>query len=115
MKVIPALAPLAAALVVLHFLVPTCRAQGERRQRTAPSIVMSTSGRNGRCDVLRFTPDGRHLLAAGDDKVLRVWPIRNGRIDQAGQRLLRWEIFGVQRGSIYAAALIPDTRRVAVG
>lgn len=92
-------------------------AQGDRRDREAPELVLETGGRTGACDALTFTADGRSLLAAGDDKVVRAWPCGDRGLDAAGAGALRWSIWREQRGAIYALALSPDrgNSRVAVG
>src|SRR5262249_12522253 len=54
------------------------------------------------------------LLAAGDDKVVRAWPFDKGKLT-ARARLLRWRIFREKLGSIYAMALSPDEKLVAIG
>ena len=71
-------------------------------------MVLDTPGRTGACDVLRFTPDGKQLLAAGDDKVVRVWDCGAGGLTPAAVPVLRWSIFREHRGGIYALDLIPD-------
>jgi WD40 repeat protein len=82
-------------------------------------MVLDTPGRVGACDVLRFTPDGQHLIAAGDDKVVRVWDCGPGGLTPAAVPVLRWSIFREHRGGIYAADIVPDPKnkdgfRVAV-
>jgi WD40 repeat protein len=90
-------------------------AQADRRGRAEPELVVETGARTGACDVLTFTPDGRHLLAAGDDKVVRSWRWDDGRLSP--EQTLRWSIWREQRGSIYALALSsdPECRFAAVG
>jgi hypothetical protein len=80
-----------------------------------PELVVDTVARNAACDVLIFTPDGRHLLAAGDDKVVRVWPFSaGGGIQADAVQSLRWSSFREQRGSIYALALNKSGDHVAI-
>ena len=94
----------------------TARAQGDRRDREAPELTVEAGGRTGTCDALLFTPDGRFLLAAGDDKVVRVWPCGAGGLDAGAMRTLRWPSWREQRGGIKAMDLSPDGgKRVAVG
>lgn len=38
------------------------------------------NGRMGGQRKVRFTPDGKHLIAWGDDLYLRVWDVRNGKL-----------------------------------
>jgi WD40 repeat protein len=72
----------------------------------------------GNCDGLTFTPDGRYLLEAGDDKVVRIWKFdpKNG-LDPRSAHTLRWSIWREERGAIYALALSPDrdASQVAIG
>src|ERR1051325_5039514 len=49
--------------------------QIDRRSRKEPDIFLDTGGRTGTLDQLVFTADGKSLLATGEDKVVRVWPL----------------------------------------
>ncbi|MCI0699928.1 MAG: caspase family protein [Planctomycetia bacterium] len=91
--------------------------QFDRRSRDEPEIVVETGGRVGPCDVLRFTPDGRFLLAGGDDKVVRVWPHSASGLETepARVKVLRWRAWREQRGGIKTLAISIDGKRVAVG
>jgi WD40 repeat protein len=107
-----------AVLVVLAFALPTVGAEEEqekdRRDREFPELVVDAGGRQGTCDSLLWTRDGKYLLAAGDDKVVHVWQYRDGKLDP-DPRVLRWPAWRERRGSIYTLALSPDQRHVAVG
>ncbi len=88
----------------------------DRRKRTEPGLMIDiaeTGARTAACDVLQFTPDGKHLLAAGDDKIVRIWELGPRRELQLVQSL-RWPIMREQYGSIYAVALSSDERSVAM-
>jgi WD40 repeat protein len=106
-----------AAALVACLVTNLASAQNDRRDRQDPELVIESGGRTGSCDYLTFTADGNHLLAVGDDKVVRVWPCRGGKLDPDGMKVLRWSVWREQRGAIYALALSPDQggRRVAVG
>jgi WD40 repeat protein len=96
------------------------RAQTGRRSYFDPGLVVEpvTGGRLGACDALMFTPDGKFLLAAGDDKVVRVWEVSSRGLSLPRQPLtsaLRWSTYREQRGAIYALALSPErSSRLAV-
>jgi WD40 repeat protein len=107
------------AVLALAMFAPVAAAQQQfdRRSRDEPEIVVEAGGRFGTCDVLRFTPDGSALLAAGDDKVVRVWPYSAAGLetDRTKVRVLRWRAWREQRGGIKAADLSADGKRVVVG
>jgi len=58
-----------------------------------------------------FTPDGRYLVSASNDKLIRVWDLASGRT----VRTLRGQISAGPEGKIYAMALSPDGRWLAAG
>jgi WD40 repeat protein len=75
-----------------------------------PRLMLDTDGHMGPVSDLAFTPDGKHLVSAGHDKVIRVWDWQAGRT----VRILRGEIGPGDEGRIFAMALSPDGRRLAV-
>jgi WD40 repeat protein len=87
--------------------------EGTSRDRTTPGLILNTVGRTAACDALIFTADGKYLLAAGDDKVVRTWSLQENRL--IPEKKLRWSIFREQRGAIYALALSPHETQVAIG
>src|SRR4051812_13472362 len=88
-----------------------------RRELSAPVLMLDAGARTGMCDVLTFTPAGDELLAAGDDKVVRVFGVAHGRFNPESTRTLRWPIYRDALGAIYACQLSRNDggRRVAVG
>ncbi|MCS7022045.1 MAG: caspase family protein [Gemmataceae bacterium] len=95
--------------------------QSDRRSRDEPEVCLETGGRYGYCDVLGFTPDGKWLYAAGDDKVVRLWPCLWREtpgslvLDRSAGQVLRWRAWRDQLGGIKAVAVSPDGQRLAVG
>ena len=73
-----------------------------------PMLEIESGGHTAICRWVEFTPDGAQLLSAGDDKVLRVWDVR----DPTQPRLvrnLRYQVGPGNEGKIFAAALAPKT------
>ena len=85
-----------------------------RREYFTPGLILETGARNAACDVLRFTRDGKFLLATGDDKVVRNWKVTPTGLAASDLPILRWRIFREVRGNIYAMDLSPDQKRVLV-
>jgi len=107
---------IAAAIIGLLAQVSLAQ-QFDRRARDEPEVVVAAGGRVGNCDVLRFTALGDYLLAAGDDKVVWVWPHSAEGLDSDPHhtRTLHWRSWRDQLGGIKAMAVSPDGKRVAVG
>jgi WD40 repeat protein len=103
----------AVALALLADAAPA--GAQDRRGRRTPGLVLETGARTALCDVLTFSPSGDTLMAAGDDKVVRLWRVGADRFLNHRSRTLRWPIYREQRGGIFAMALSPDVQRVAVG
>ena len=77
----------------------------------APILQLDTGGHMGVIYNVAFTPDGRHLVSAGQDKVIRVWDRHVGTI----ARNIRGQAGHGGEGQVYAMALSPDGRWLAVG
>ena len=74
-------------------------------------LVIDTGGHASKIQDVTFTRDGKRLVSAGDDKVVRVWDTAKGETI----RVIRGQIGDGDEGKIYAAALSPDERYLAVG
>lgn len=80
-------------------------------QGVQPRLLIEPGGHTDKIRDVMFTHDGRYLVSAGYDKVVRVWDVQKGEIE----RTIRGEIGDGAVGLIYAAALSPDDRYLAVG
>ncbi|MEC9367988.1 MAG: hypothetical protein VX871_04780 [Pseudomonadota bacterium] len=75
-----------------------------------PLLQLDTGGHMSLIRSLLFTRSGQ-LISAGDDKVIRVWDMESGLT----LRTLRGHSLEGASGKIYALALSPDGRYLAVG
>ena len=60
---------------------------------------------------LAFSADGKFLVTAGEDKVIRIWNWQTGRT----VRTIRGQVGRGHEGKIYALALSADGKWLAVG
>jgi len=88
------------------------RAAPKPKLPTSPPILqIDTGGHKSLIRDVTFTKDGRYVVSAGDDKVVRVWDLETGET----VRTLRGQIGAGSEGKIFAMALSPDERWLAVG
>jgi WD40 repeat protein len=80
-------------------------------QAAVPFLMLDPGGHMALVRSLAFTPDGKQLISAGDDKVIRVWDWQAGKT----VRTVRGQVGPGPEGRIYATALSPDGRWLAVG
>ena len=90
----------------------SCQHVGAQEPAAAPPILVLDSG--GHTSIVwkvLFTPDGKELISVSDDKTIRFWDVASGE----PIRVLRPPIGPGHEGRLYAAALSPDGRTLAVG
>ncbi|MGO9545474.1 MAG: PDZ domain-containing protein [Rhodomicrobium sp.] len=85
--------------------------QARAEPKDVPILQLDTGGHMALIKGLAFTPEGKFLVSAGDDKVIRVWDWRAGRT----VRTIRGQSGPGNEGKIYAMALSPDGRWLALG
>ncbi|WP_051305734.1 WD40 repeat domain-containing protein, partial [Desulfogranum mediterraneum] len=76
-----------------------------------PILTVDTGGHKGIIRDLVVSSDNRYLISASDDKTIRVWDIKTRR--EVGKIL--GQIGAGSEGKIFAVALSPDDRWLAVG
>ncbi len=74
-------------------------------------LVIDSQAHAGIVNDLVFTPNGKFLISVSDDKTIRIWDVEKGMLD----RTLRTFSGDGSEGAIYALALSPDSRFLAVG
>src|ERR1700694_1064286 len=73
-------------------------------QDRGSQLMLDTGGHMARISALAFTPDGKELVSASDDKVIRVWDWQAGTT----VRTIRGQVGPGDEGKIHAIALSPD-------
>jgi len=86
------------------------RPKAQEAPGTALHLMLDTAGHTANVTGIAFTPDGKHIVSASLDKIVRVWAVETGRT----VRMIRGEVRGGW-GSIDTMALSPDGRWLAVG
>ena len=93
-------------LVFALLLSPPAQALGAE-----PQLVIDSGGHKAKIWDVLFTPDGRQLISVSDDKTIRIWDTGSGEL----LRTLRGQTGAGDDGKLYAGALSPDGRWLAVG
>lgn len=96
---------LAVASAMIVWLAPNL-VHAEERLR----FLTDLGGHNAIIRSVIFTPDGKGLISAGDDKVIRVWDLEKEKT----VRTIRGYIGAGDEGKIYAMALSSDGATLAV-
>ena len=73
--------------------------------------MLDAGGHMAQIMDIAFTPDGRQIVSASQDKTIRVWDVATGKT----VRTIRGEAAVGPVGKIYAMALSPDGKWLAVG
>jgi WD40 repeat protein len=76
-----------------------------------PQLMIDSGGHQSTINFVAFTNDGKYVVSASGDKVVRVWDITSGKTI----RTVQGQIGDGDDGKIYAAALSPDGGHLAVG
>ena len=80
-------------------------------KKDVPILQLNTAGHMAIIRGLSFTPDGKHLISAGEDKVIRVWDWQAGKT----VRTIRGQVGPGPEGNIFAMALSPNGRWLVTG
>lgn len=83
----------------------------EPRTESPLRLMLDTGGHQAVLKDIVWTKNGRQIISAGDDKVIRVWDAETGRT----LRTIRGQIGPGSQGKIFAMALSPDEKWLAVG
>lgn len=76
-----------------------------------PELTIDGAGHTAKIRSLEYTSDGRSLVTAGYDKVVRVWSAATGQLE----RTIRGEIGPGAAGRIHAATLSAGDQFLALG
>jgi Caspase domain/WD domain, G-beta repeat len=78
---------------------------------TEPILTLNTGMHTAMINRISTDARGRHLLTASDDKTAKLWDLTDGTL----LRTFRPPIGDGDEGKLYAGAISPDGRTVAVG
>lgn len=105
------LSTLTTALVTTACSTPPLATAPVDPANNQPILQLNPGGHLAMINDIAFTPDGKYLVSAGDDKQIQVWNLAQQRI----VRTLRGQIGAGPEGKIYAMALSPDGTLLAAG
>lgn len=78
---------------------------------TEPILCVDAGDHTAKMTRISTNDGGRYLITASEDKTAKVWDVRNGRLLST----LRIPVSSGNDGKLYAVALSPDGRTVALG
>src|SRR5271166_4034215 len=97
---------------IILLILLTCQLVGAQEPAAAPPVlVLDSGGHTSTVNKVLFTSDGKELISVSDDKTIRFWDVASGE----PIRVLRPPIGPGDEGMLYAAAVSPDGRTLAVG
>jgi len=80
-------------------------------QQEEPILVINPQGHSAMIWDVMFTPDGATLISVSDDKTIRLWDVATGDLIKT----IRGQIGAGHEGKLFAGALAPDGKVLAVG
>ncbi len=80
-------------------------------EKDRPWLVLDAGGHSSAVFRVLFTPDARRVVSVSADKTVRLWDVATGDC----LRTLRLPAGAGAEGALFAGALAPDGRRLAVG
>ncbi|GAA0891561.1 hypothetical protein GCM10009122_12400 [Fulvivirga kasyanovii] len=80
-------------------------------QTGVPRIVINTQGHSGKIYNILFSPDGEKIISVSEDKTIRVWNSKTAELINKFES----EIGNGPEGMLYASAISPDGKTLAVG
>ncbi len=95
------------------FIVGFCLNVGAETLAADPEPIpmLNTGGHMGLITDIAFTPDGKRLISASDDKTIRIWDLEIGKTVE----VIRGQISRGPSGKIRAMALSSDGNWLAAG
>src|SRR5689334_13331335 len=95
--------------LLIPLLAPPFGFAQEGQQR--PILALEAGGHTAAVSEVQFTPNGKRLITASHDKTVRIWDLATGE----SSRVLRLPVGPGREGCLFALALSPDGKTLAVG
>src|ERR1700733_6561423 len=97
--------------ITLLILLTSQHVGAQEPAAAVPILVLDSGGHTSIVNKVLFTSDGKELISVSSDKTIRFWDVASGE----PIRVVRLPIDTSKSGQLYAAALSPDGRTLAVG
>ena len=102
---------LAFGLLIVWIVITPVTSSGE----SEAILQLRPDGPLGLVHAIEFSADGSTMYAAGNDKLVQVWHLRNGQFQRSHSASLRHRIGPGPLGAINAMSVSGDERYVVVG
>lgn len=96
-------------LTLISLILLTC--SNITSAKDQPILTVDSGGHKGIIREIAITSDKRYAVSASDDKTIRIWDLRS----QKEVRKILGQIGHGSEGKIFAIALSPDDKYLAVG
>jgi WD40 repeat protein len=98
-------------LILFFLFCASCLIAFPAQAEEEPILMIDPHGHAAQVTGLMFTPDGNTLISVSHDKTIRLWDVETGDLIKT----IREQIRNGAEGMLFAGALSPDGKILAVG